>query len=221
MYITAIILYVSFVSFSSHLTYFSQWSHIDTYGFGSFISTSVYYFIRWIHHNLFVISFTEGHLSCFCFASLSRTAMNTLVLFWTIFGVHTQEQKAGSIGQMHFQLDWQTALYSDWTNLCSRHQHLYKTSCLTTSLPTSALVRLYFCQSDGCEVVSHLNLHSLSMRSSVLCSLAIWVSSRQITYVRILGCLLQLLIQVTESPTRRCLSQKRISLFHTTSPTVG
>lgn len=90
--------------------------------------------------------------------------------------------------------------------------------CLTTFLPTSALVRLYFRQSDGREVVSHLHLHFLSMRSSLLsCSWAIWVSSGQIASVRILGYLLQPLLQ--ESPTRCDLSQKGILLAHVTRST--
>ena len=95
-------------------------------------------------------------------------------------------------------------------------------SCLTTSLPTSALVRLFiFCQSDGREAVSHLNLHSLPLRSSVLsCSLAIWVSSRQITYVHALRYPVQLLIQVTESPTRSVSLSKK-ELYYRGVPVVA
>ena len=135
--------------------------------FGSFISTRAFYFIMWIHHNLFVTSSIV----------LVRTVFRIYVYIY--LGAESQGCRVGT--------------HSAWLwNCCPQCPNGFMFSlrafvqdvCLATFLPTSALVRLYFCQSDGREVVSHLHLYVLSMRSGILsCSWAIWVSSGQIAYV--------------------------------------
>lgn len=79
MYITTIILRVSFCVFFSLDTVFgfSQWGHVDTYGFDSFcllfhhvnFIIFIYQFLYWLAFELWL-----------CFAIISRAATNTVVL---------------------------------------------------------------------------------------------------------------------------------------------
>jgi hypothetical protein len=170
-----------------------------------------------ISHNLVVSPPTDGCLGCFCFVIVSWAAMSTLGLFSEpILGCLPRSRKPG--GRADKLWTWLVlpgCCLQPLNPLIFLHQQLYKMSHLTTSLPTFALVRLfyfklllflfavlgirpralctitelhpqprlfYFRQCNGCEVISHLNLHFLPLRSNILpCSLVIWVSSGWIT----------------------------------------
>lgn len=141
---TAIWLCESFCVFF-HLAWFSQRSHNDTCGFDSFALTSVCYFGMGISRNLFISSSREGHLRCLCFTGINRASVNTRILVWTLLesiylGAESQSWRKAPLLQVGYR---PTALSSDGSTSCPRRQHLDKMSCLTTSLPTSALVRLF------------------------------------------------------------------------------